>query len=63
VNESGNIRNQMGVQNRSEMVAVHGTPCAILTRKSNINFIVTNAATCIDYSTAVVSTVINNWIL
>jgi hypothetical protein len=29
MDELGIIRPQMGTHNRSEMVAVHGTPCAI----------------------------------
>jgi hypothetical protein len=28
VDESGMIRNQMGMENRSDMVAVQGSPCA-----------------------------------
>jgi hypothetical protein len=37
VDESGTIRTQMGKQNRSEMVAVLGTPHAIAPRRSNSN--------------------------
>jgi hypothetical protein len=32
------IRPQMGKHNRSEMIAVHGTPCAIPPRNSNSIF-------------------------
>jgi hypothetical protein len=37
VGESGMIRPHMGKRNRSVMVAVHGTPCAIPRHKSNSN--------------------------
>jgi hypothetical protein len=39
MNESGTIITQMGTHNRSEMVAVHGTPCVITPRNSNLNAI------------------------
>jgi hypothetical protein len=35
VDESGRIRTQTGTYCRSEIVAVHGTPCAIPPRNSN----------------------------
>jgi hypothetical protein len=35
VDELGMIKTQIGTQNRSEMVAVHGTPCAIPPCNSN----------------------------
>jgi hypothetical protein len=35
VDETGMIRNQMETHNRSEIVAVLGTPCAIPSRNSN----------------------------
>jgi hypothetical protein len=34
VDESGMIKNQMGMHNRSEMFAVPGTPCVILPHTS-----------------------------
>jgi hypothetical protein len=37
VNESGMIRTSMGKANRSEMVAMHGTSCAIPPPNSNSN--------------------------
>jgi hypothetical protein len=36
VDDSGMIRTQMGMHNRSVMVTVHGTPCVIQLRNSNI---------------------------
>jgi hypothetical protein len=35
VDDSGMIRTQMGMHNRSVMVTVHGTPCVIQLRNSN----------------------------
>jgi hypothetical protein len=37
VDKSGMIRTQMGAHNRSEIVTVHFTPCAIQPHKSNSN--------------------------
>jgi hypothetical protein len=37
VDESGMIRIQMGMHNRSDMVAVYGTPCVIPHHNSNSN--------------------------
>jgi hypothetical protein len=37
VGESGMIKTQMWKHNRSVIVAVYGTPCAIPSRKSNVN--------------------------
>jgi hypothetical protein len=35
VDESEAVRTQMGTRNKLEMVAVHGTPCAIPPHNSN----------------------------
>jgi hypothetical protein len=39
VNESGMIITQMGSHNRSEVVAVHGTPCSTPPLNGNSNYL------------------------